>query len=100
MRHKEVGKAQILMVDDEAEIREVIKILLESEGYEVLEAETGELALAKFSLSTDLIILDINMPGVSGYQVCQKIRSISNVPILFLTAKTQESDLLMGYTVG
>lgn len=100
MLFQDINKPQILLVDDDDEIREVIKILLENEGYEVLEAAEGKCALSKFNLGIDLIILDVNMPKISGYQVCKEIRNISNVPILFLTAKTQECDLLMGYTMG
>lgn len=93
-------KTQILVVDDEEEIRDVIRVLLESEGFSVLEARSGEEALALFSPDTDLVILDVMMPGISGYQVCLRLREHWNVPILFLTAKTQDSDLTLGYSTG
>ena len=92
--------AHILMVDDEEEIRHVVKVLLESEGFTVTEAASGEEALARFTPDTDLVILDVKMPGISGYQVCLRLRERWNVPILFLTAKTQDSDLTMGYSSG
>lgn len=75
-------------------------MLLEGEGFTVTEAASGEEALAAFSPDTDLVILDVMMPGISGYQVCLRLRERWNVPILFLTAKTQDSDLVMGFSSG
>lgn len=95
-----MNAAQILIVDDEPEIREILRVLLQNEGYGLLEAESGEAALALATPETDLIILDVRMPGISGYQTCLKLRERTNAPILFLTAKTQESDLTMGYSAG
>lgn len=77
----------ILIVEDEAEIREGIRILLSGESYTILEAENGEQALRKMSPQVDLVILDVMMPGISGLRVCEEIRKTSTVPILFLTAK-------------
>ena len=91
---------KILIVDDDQEIREILRVLLESEGYEIDDAADGEEALEKFNDDVQLIILDIMMEGLSGYQVCQKIRESSNVPILFLTAKGKESDLTLGFSYG
>lgn len=91
---------KILIVDDDQEIREILRVLLESEGYEIDDAADGEEALEKFNDDVQLIILDIMMEGSSGYQVCQKIRESSNVPILFLTAKGKESDLTLGFSYG
>lgn len=93
-------QTSILVVDDEEEIRHVLRVLLESEGFLVTESASGEEALAKFVPDTDLVILDVMMPGISGYQVCLRLRERWNVPILFLTAKTQDSDLTMGYSSG
>lgn len=90
----------IMLVDDDAVIRDIARVLLESEGFTVVEASDGESALAAFSSDIDLVILDIIMPGLSGYQVCQHLREFSNVPILFLTAKSQESDLTLGFSSG
>lgn len=94
------GNRKVLVVDDDEEIRGLIRILLESDGFRVEEAESGEAALAAFTPDIDLVILDVMMPGISGYQVCLRLRERWNVPILFLTAKTQDSDLTMGYSAG
>lgn len=93
----------ILVVDDDAEIREVVQILLSSEGYDVVSVESGSRALTLLEaneLSPDVIILDIMMPKLDGYSVCKKIRKLSNVPILFLTAKSRETDLVEGFLAG
>lgn len=90
----------ILIVDDEEEIREGIRILLTGENYTIIEAESGRQALERLSESVDLVILDVMMPGMSGLRVCEEIRKSSSVPILFLTAKAQESDKLIGLTAG
>lgn len=92
--------ARILIVDDDPEIREILRVLLESEGFAAAEAADGAEALAVFSEKTDLVILDVMMPGLSGYEVCRKMRERSNVPILFLTAKNQEADLTLGFSTG
>ena len=86
-----MDKRQILVVDDEDEIREVIRILLESEGFEIREARDGDEALQMVSPQTDLIILDVMMPGINGYKTCQLLREKTIAPILFLTAKTRDS---------
>ena len=90
----------ILLVDDDPEIREGIRILLTGEGYHIIEAEDGPQAMEKLSGAVDLVILDIMMPGMSGLRVCEEMRKVSTAPILFLTAKAQESDKLMGLTAG
>lgn len=97
----EQNTPQILVVDDNPEIREIITILLSGESYGVKEANNGADALAKLEdCSFDLIILDIMMPGMNGYETCQKIRSVSNCPILFLSARTTDSDKLLGFSSG
>lgn len=93
-------QAKILIVDDNPEIREVLGILLGSEDYLVAEAENGNQALELLSEDTDLVILDVMMPGLTGLKTCEKIREKSNVPILFLTAKTQDADKSIGLLVG
>ena len=95
-----MSEKTIMIVDDDADIREVMKVLLKSEGYQVVEAIHGEDAISKISDDIDLYILDVMMPGLSGYQVCVKIREVSNSPILFLTAKSQDSDKSMGFSSG
>ena len=90
------------MVDDEADIRRIIRILLESRGYRVLEAPNGRLAVETIRKEPDidLILLDIMMPELSGIEASREIRSISSAPILFLTARTQEQDKLEAYSSG
>lgn len=93
-------KGKILVVEDDSDIREGVRILLESEEYEVIEAENGVVGLKLLDETIDLVILDIMMPKLNGLKVCEEIRKTSNVPVLFLTAKSQESDKLLGLMVG
>ena len=93
-------QCKILVVDDNADIRELLEILLTSEGYDVTLASSGEQALQLLHPELDLVILDIMMPGMSGIRVCEAIRKQSNVPVLFLTAKGQEEDISLGLRVG
>lgn len=95
-----MNKKKILFADDDAEIREVVRILLEGEGYQVDEAADGETAVSMADGTYDLIILDVMMPGRSGFSACAGIRKKSMVPILFLTARTQDSDKTMGFGAG
>lgn len=91
----------VLVVDDNPEIREIIQILLSNEGYQVAEAGDGASALSQIrGQAFDLIILDIMMPGMNGYQTCMEIRKLTNVPILFLTARTGDSDKMLGFSSG
>lgn len=93
---------RILVVDDEADIRRIIRILLESRGYRVLEAPNGRLAVETIRKEpdVDLILLDIMMPELSGIEASREIRRLSSAPILFLTARTQEQDKLEAYSSG
>ena len=93
---------RILVVDDEADIRRIIRILLESRGYRVLEAPNGRLAVETIRKEPDidLILLDIMMPELSGIEASREIRRLSSAPILFLTARTQEQDKLEAYSSG
>lgn len=90
----------ILIADDNNEIREIVRVLLESEQYNVIEATDGEDAVNKVDETIDLIILDIMMPRQSGFQACVKIREKTSAPILFLTAKSQDSDKYMAFSLG
>lgn len=90
---------KILIVDDNPEIREVVNVLLSNEGYMIEEACDGLEAIDKAN-DKDLIILDIMMPNMDGYEVCRKIRETSNAPILFLTAKSMEQDKTQGFLCG
>lgn len=93
--------SRILVVDDNSEIREVVNILLSGEGCEVSEAANGTRALEKIRKeSYDLIILDVMMPGMDGYQTCLEIRKSSNAPILFLSARSQVEDKNLGFSSG
>ncbi|MTK09262.1 MAG: response regulator transcription factor [Hungatella sp.] len=93
---------QILVVDDDADIREVIRIQLENKGYLVLEAANGNDAVntVRENPDIDLIILDIMMPGMSGIEACAQIRTFHSAPVLFLTAKSKETDKNDAYENG
>ena len=90
---------KILIVDDNPEIREVVNVLLSNEGYMIEEACDCFEAIKKAN-DKDLIILDIMMPNMDGFEVCQKIRETNNAPILFLTAKSMEQDKTQGFLCG
>ena len=93
---------KILVVDDESRIRKIIRDFLVREGYVVCEAEDGEAALDIFCSNNniDLIIMDVMMPKMDGWQLCKEVRKLSKVPILMLTAKSEEQDELKGFELG
>lgn len=97
-------KKKIMVVDDEADIRELIKFNLEKEGFDVVPVSDGETALEEARLKQpDLIILDVMLPGIDGIEVCFKLKSDSaykSIPIVMLSAKTDESDQLVGLKIG
>lgn len=91
----------ILIVDDEEKIRSLVRMYLLKEGFGVEEAENGRVALEKFrNGSYSLIIVDLMMPEIDGWRVCREIRESSNVPIIFLTARGEEFDRIMGFELG
>lgn len=93
--------ATVLIVDDEADIVNALKIYLSSEGYTLLEAYTGKQALQILQENdVDLILLDIMMPEMDGITVTSKVREISNVPIIILSAKSEDSDKVLGLNIG
>lgn len=94
------NKVKILVADDSKDIREVVKIMLENADYEVVLATNGEEAVEKFDESISLVILDIMMPKCNGIDACTKIRENAEVPVLFLTAKSAESDMVEGFEAG
>ena len=95
-------KCKILIVDDESRMRKLVKDFLVKSEYQVLEAENGEEALDVFFAQNDidLVILDVMMPKMDGWQGCREIRGVSKVPIIMLTAKSDERDELLGFELG
>lgn len=95
-------KIKILVVDDESRMRKLVKDFLVRRDYEVLEAQDGEEALDIFYKNKDiaLIILDVMMPKMNGWEVVKEVRETSRIPIIMLTAKSDESDELMGFDLG
>jgi two-component system KDP operon response regulator KdpE len=93
--------AKILIVDDEPQIRRVLRTTLTSQGYTVLEARTGDEALEQIrSERPDLILLDVNMPGISGLETCREIRASSDIPIIMLTVRSTEKDKVQALDAG
>ncbi|WP_409342434.1 response regulator transcription factor [Paenibacillus sp. MBLB4367] len=91
----------ILVADDEANMTEIVAKYLEREGYRVVVAADGEAAIRLWRQENpDLVVLDVMMPGVDGWQVCEEIRNEQEIPILMLTARGEEIDRLMGLTMG
>lgn len=97
-----MDRLTILVVDDENRMRKLIKDFLTKENYKVIEAEDGKEALDIFydRKDIDLIILDVMMPKVDGWEVCREIREYSDIPIIMLTAKGEEKDELQGFKLG
>lgn len=96
-------KTKILLVDDEKDIVEFLQYNLEQEGFNVITAYDGKEALEKISQKPDLLILDVMMPRMNGYEVCEKLRATDeykNLPIVFLTAKSSEIDEVHGLNIG
>ncbi len=97
-----MDKSKILVVDDESRMRKLVRDFLVKNNYEVVEASDGEEALDLFfdKEDIDLVILDVMMPKMDGWQVCREIRAYSKVPIIMLTAKSDERDELLGFELG
>ena len=97
-----MDRLKVLVVDDESRMRKLVKDFLVKSGFEVVEAEDGEQAVDVFYADKDisLIILDVMMPKMNGYDVCRTIRKDSKVPIIMLTAKSEEQDELAGFNLG
>jgi DNA-binding response OmpR family regulator len=95
------GKVRVLVVDDEPRYVRAIQVNLEGSGYEVLTANDGPAAIAQAANEAiDLVLLDIRMPGLDGYEVCRRIRQFSSVPIIFLTARAETADKIQGLELG
>ncbi len=92
---------KILVVDDDKNICELLRLYLEKEGYSVILENNGEEALIKFNaLNPDFVLLDVMLPTIDGWQVCREIRKKSNVPIIMLTAKSETFDKVLGLELG
>lgn len=97
-----MDRLKVLVVDDESRMRKLVRDFLVKSNYDVIEAGDGEEALDRFFANKDiaLIVLDVMMPKLDGWQVCKEIRSYSKVPIIMLTARTDEQDELHGFQMG
>ncbi len=99
-----MGEKKILVVDDEPRMRKLVRDFLQKEGYPVLEAADGEEAYNTFMASKDkdlaLIIMDVMMPKMDGYETAEEIRKLSGIPIILLTARSEEKDELRGFAIG
>lgn len=97
-----MDSVKVLMVDDEARMRKLVKDFLAIKGYRVIEAEDGEQAVDIFFKEKDigLVILDVMMPKMDGWEVCRTLRRYSQVPIIMLTARSEERDELLGFELG
>ncbi len=93
--------ASVLLVDDDPKIRELLRLYIEREGHRTIAAADGEMALgAALRQRPDLVILDVMLPGLDGFEVCRRIREVSEVPILLLTARSGDSDKVVGLDLG
>jgi DNA-binding response OmpR family regulator len=101
MRHDSGVGTQILTVEDDERIRTAVRIALEDEGWAVTEADSGEAALTAFKrLPADVVLIDIMLPGIDGFEVCRSIRKISDVPIVMVTARSDTHDVVAGLEAG
>jgi two-component system response regulator VicR len=92
---------RILIIDDDADLSMIISDMLESKGFEVKSALSSEQGFDMLSQSSfDLILLDINLPDSSGFEVCRQLREVSNVPVIFASARTSETDRITGFDIG
>lgn len=97
-----MNPVKVMVVDDESRMRKIVHDFLAKSGFEVLEAENGEKALDLFYSDKEiaLIILDVMMPHIDGWEVCKEIRKVSKIPIIMLTARSSEQDELLGFELG
>ena len=97
-----MNRCKILVIDDESRMRKLVRDFLMKKNYDVLEASNGEEAMEIFyeDKDIDLLILDVMMPKMDGWQVCREVRKVSKVPIIMLTARSDERDELMGFELG
>ena len=94
-------KTKILLVDDDPNIRQLVRLSLDKEGFDVTEADRGDTALKEFKAAPpNLMLLDVMLPGMDGWQVCREVRKVSNIPIIMLTAKDETFDKVLGLELG
>ena len=94
-------KTKILLVDDDPNIRQLVRLYLEKEGFDVTEADRGDTALKEFKAAPpNLMLLDVMLPGMDGWQVCREVRKVSNIPIIMLTAKDETFDKVLSLELG
>ncbi len=92
---------RILIVEDDERIRTAVRLVLEEEGYEVEETDSGEAALEAFTVTpSDVVLIDIMLPGIDGFEVCRRIRRVSDVPIVMVTARADSHDVVAGLEAG
>jgi DNA-binding response OmpR family regulator len=95
------GKTKVLVVDDDVNICELVRLYLEKDGYEVQTVYNGKSGIEAFGEFTpSIVVLDIMLPGIDGWQVCRELRKISNIPIIMLTAKGETFDKVLGLELG
>jgi DNA-binding response OmpR family regulator len=93
--------SRILLVEDDERIRTSLRLALEDEGYDVDDAASGEVALEKFDVHpTDVVLIDVMLPGIDGFECCRQIRRLSTVPIIMVTARTDTHDVVAGLEAG
>jgi two-component system OmpR family response regulator len=93
--------SRVLVVDDDPHIRELVRVFLEREGFEVTEASDGRDALARLEVTrADLVILDVMMPNMDGWELCRRLRSSGDLPLLMITAKGETGDKIKGFQLG
>ncbi|SDP84279.1 DNA-binding response regulator, OmpR family, contains REC and winged-helix (wHTH) domain [Litchfieldia salsa] len=96
-----MSREKVMLVEDDCDIREILQLYLQREGYTIIHAEDGTTALRLLKeQKPDLIILDVVLPGMDGFEVCQLIRQQTTVPILFLSSKEDEIDKILGHKIG
>ncbi len=94
-------KRNILIIDDDSDLSLIISDMLESYGFSVTSAENSDEAFRLLENSTfDLILLDINLPGTTGFEICRELRRVSTVPVIFASARTSETDRITGFDIG
>ena len=100
-RGDDLSAGKVLVIDDEPQIRRVMRVILSGENYEVMEARSGEAALLRFrEFLPDLVLLDLNMPGMTGLETCRAIRESSEVPIIVLTVRHEEEEKVEALDAG